>query len=168
MVSLVKPILLIGPMGVGKTTIGKKLAKFLSVEFVDTDFLVEKKHGPIERIFATEGEAAFRKHETDALKTAITSAGVIATGGGIVISDTNRPLLKKGLVIYLSTTGRHISARLIAGKRPLIKNGYKDWQRIYEERRSTYEALSDLEVLTSGKSISRTVLEIVDRINTYE
>ena len=69
------PILLIGPMGVGKTTVGKKLAKALSVGFLDTDKEVVKDHGQIPRIFSEHGESYFRELESKALKNSLDKAG---------------------------------------------------------------------------------------------
>jgi shikimate kinase len=96
------------------------------------------------------------------LAQAIDSGSVVATGGGVVISGKNRELLKKSFVIYLSTNGRHMASRLLAGKRPLLKNGIADWKRIYEERKPLYEEIASLEVVTSGKPMGGIVSEIVE------
>lgn len=154
------PIVLIGPMGVGKTTIGKKLARSLSVTFEDTDAIVVEKHGAIEDIFANQGEAKFREFETDALNQALQSGGVIATGGGIILSDRNRALLSGHNVFYLSTDGKHQASRLQGGKRPLLKNGLDDWKRIYEARKPLYEATARHTIDTSSAGLR----EIVQRI----
>jgi len=159
-----KPIVLIGPMGVGKTTIGKKLARALAVEFVDTDKEITRLHGSIPKIFDQFGEQHFRLLETSALEECLNSEGVLATGGGVVTTIENHKLLKRGFVVYLSTDGRHIGARLVAGKRPLIKNGVADWKRIYEERKPLYEKVCDVEISTSGKPLGRIVEEIMEVI----
>ncbi|MFM7030012.1 MAG: shikimate kinase [Micrococcales bacterium] len=158
-------LVLIGPMGVGKTTVGKKLARALKREFIDTDSLVVSKHGEISKIFETSGEAVFRGYEEDAVAEAISRPAVVATGGGAVLSKLTRErLAEKSIVIYLSTDGRHIRARLVGGKRPLVKNGFDDWIRIYEERKPVYEEASDLTIDTSGKSLAATVTEIKERL----
>lgn len=154
------PIVLIGPMGVGKTTIGKKLAKRLNLNFVDTDKEIVKIHGPIPKIFETQGEQYFRSLETDFLSKALTGQGVIATGGGVVTQEANRQLLRDHFVVYLSTTGKHISARLVIGKRPLLKNGFDDWKRIYEERKPLYKSVATKEISTSDKSLNQVIAEI--------
>lgn len=159
-----KPIVLIGPMGVGKTTIGKKLAKALSCDFIDTDKEITRLHGSISKIFELHGEPHFRLLETSALRECLNSAGVVATGGGVITTPENLGLLKRGLVVYLSTDGRHIGARLVAGKRPLIKNGVADWKRIYEERKPLYEKASDIEVATSSKPLGKIVQEIMEAV----
>jgi shikimate kinase len=124
-----KPIVLIGPMGVGKTTIGRKLARTLSLPFVDTDVLVTKTHGPIPEIFEKQGETSFREYEEEAVAKAITEVQVIATGGGAVLSGLTQRNLESAIVIYLSTNGKHMKSRLEKGNRPLLKNGMDDWNR---------------------------------------
>jgi shikimate kinase len=163
---LLKPLVLIGPMGVGKTTVGKKLAKKLGVEFIDTDAMVVKEHGAITKIFELEGEDVFREYESVALSKALANNVVVATGGGVILKIENRKLLSRGAtVFYLSTSGKHMAARLIAGKRPLLKNGVSDWRKIYESRKPLYEEVADFEIQTSDQSILRTVHEIVEKMN---
>ena len=99
-------------MGVGKTTIGRKLAKALKLPFIDTDNLIVDEHGPIPAIFEDLGEPAFRKFEEEALEKAILEKAVVATGGGAVISELTRKRLEAVTVIYLSTDGKHIASRL--------------------------------------------------------
>jgi shikimate kinase len=159
---MAESVVLIGPMGVGKSTIGKKLAKQLDRSFIDTDKEIVKDHGSIIKLFEKFGEQHFRDLETQYLAEAIDSGSVVATGGGVVISGKNRELLKKSFVIYLSTNGRHMASRLLAGKRPLLKNGIADWKRIYEERKPLYEEIASLEVVTSGKPMGGIVSEIVE------
>ena len=157
-------LVLVGPMGVGKTTVGKKLARALKLPFVDTDALVVKQHGEIAQIFANQGEVVFRGFEEDAVATALSTPSVIATGGGAVLSAKTQSLLKAATVIYLSTDGRHIASRLRGGKRPLVKNGFEDWKRIYEERKPVYEKVADITVNTSGQSLGATLAEIKKRL----
>ena len=157
---LAKPIVLVGPMGVGKTTVGKKLAKVLRLPFIDTDALVVAEHGDIAKIFETQGEAIFRAFEEEALFGALASPAIVATGGGAVLSELTRQRLKAATVVYLSSDGRHMGARLASGGRPLIKNGLDDWRRIYDQRKPTYESVADFEILISGLSLSATVAKI--------
>lgn len=160
------PIVLIGPMGVGKTTIGKKLAKRLAVDFVDTDDLITQKHGEIPEIFVSEGESVFRHYEEQALREAVSQSGVIATGGGAVLSGTNQRLLENAIVIYLSTSGSHMKSRLENGNRPLLKNGIADWKAIYEERRPLYERLATFEIDTSAAGLGKTLDSICEKLET--
>jgi shikimate kinase len=153
-------IVLVGPMGVGKTTVGRKLAKSLGLPFVDTDNLIVSEHGSIPEIFENQGEPAFRAIEEQALAVAISKPGVVATGGGAVVSALSRERLKATTVIYLATDGKHISSRLQHGNRPLIKDGLADWKRIYEERKPIYESVADFEIDTSGQPLKETVTTI--------
>jgi len=160
-----KPIVLIGPMGVGKTTIGRKLARTLSLPFVDTDVLVAKTHGPIPEIFETQGETSFREYEEEAVAKAITEVQVIATGGGAVLSGLTQRNLESAIVIYLSTNGKHMKSRLEKGNRPLLKNGMDDWNRIYEERKPLYEAICNFEIETSEVGLAQTISNICEKLD---
>ena len=160
-----KAVVLIGPMGVGKTTIGKKLAKQLGKPFVDTDKEIVKQHGAIAKIFEKSGEQHFRTLESEFLLEALSSDSVVATGGGVVTQERNREALKGSFVIYLSTNGRHMASRLLAGRRPLLKNGIADWKRIYEERKPLYEQVATVEIETSSKALNSVVSEIVELVN---
>ena len=160
-----RPLVLIGPMGVGKTTIGKKLAKRLDVPFVDTDVLVTNVHGEIATIFAEDGESVFRTYEEQALKEALVSNQVIATGGGAVLSGSNQRALESAIVIYLSTTGLHMKSRLANGNRPLLKNGLSDWKEIYESRKPLYERLATFEIDTSGAGLGKVINAICEKLD---
>ena len=158
-------IVLIGPMGVGKSTVGKKLARALKVPFCDTDNLVVEEHGKIADFFTQHGEAAFREIEHLALARALRSPGIVATGGGAVLLEKSRELLKNATVVYLATDGKHMSSRLRNGSRPLLKNGMDDWKRIYDSRRSTYESTADVTIDTSGHPLAQTIAEIRERLS---
>ncbi len=160
------PIVLIGPMGVGKTTIGKKLAKTLELPFIDTDALITSSFGSPSEIFETQGEKAFRAIEEKVVADAIAADSVIATGGGAVLSGSTQRKLKECTVVYLSTDGKRIKSRLKGGSRPLLKNGFEDWKRIYEERKPLYEALASIEIDVSHISLKETIAEIVDRLKS--
>lgn len=151
-------------MGVGKTTIGRKLAKALKLAFIDTDNLIADAHGPIPAIFEERGESTFRRLEEVALEEAIRQNAVVATGGGAVISELTRNRLKSVTVIYLSTDGKHIASRLKSGHRPLIQNGVEDWRRIYAERKPIYQETADFEINTSGQPINVSIQEIIKKL----
>ncbi len=158
-------VVLVGPMGVGKTTIGKKLAKQLGKPFLDTDKEIVKQHGAIAKIFEKSGEKHFRALESECLVAALASDSVVATGGGVVTQERNRDALRGSFVIYLSTNGRHIASRLLAGRRPLLRNGMADWKLIYEERKPLYEKVATVEVDTSSKPLNAVVAEIVELVS---
>jgi shikimate kinase len=163
---LTRPVVLIGPMGVGKTTIGKKLAKRLNVDFVDTDSLVTNSHGEIPTIFAESGESAFRAFEEEALKEALQANQVVATGGGAVLSGVNQRALASATVIYLSTNGLHMRSRLSNGNRPLLKNGLNDWKEIYESRKALYERLATFEIDTSAAGLGKVIDTICEKLES--
>lgn len=146
-------IVLIGPMGSGKTTLGKKLAVELNVDFVDTDKIIAKHHGAITRIFETKGEPYFRELETKALEKALKTRGVIATGGGAVMSEVNQTLIRNHHVVFLDTTAEHVLGKINLEKRPLLKDNPGKWQEIYDQRVDTYKSLADQVVFTGGKGI---------------
>jgi shikimate kinase len=158
-------IVLIGPMGVGKSTVGKKLARALKVPFCDTDTLIVQEHGKISDYFAEHGEDAFREVEHLALARALKSPGIVATGGGAVLLEKSRDLLKNATVVYLATDGKHMGSRLRNGSRPLLKNGMDDWKRIYDSRRSIYESTADVKIDTSGHPLAQTISEIRERLS---
>ncbi len=161
-----RPVVLIGPMGVGKTTIGKKLAKRLNVPFVDTDVIITNAHGEIPKIFEIFGEAIFRNYEEQALNQAMQANQVVATGGGAVLSGTNQRALEAATVIYLSTNGLHMKSRISSGNRPLLKNGIADWKEIYESRKPLYERLATFEIDTSAAGLAKTINSICEKLET--
>ena len=161
-------VALIGPMGVGKTTIGKKLSKKLEVNFIDTDQQIVSSYGPIPEIFQSKGEPYFRELEEQELAKALQSNAVVATGGGAVLSARNQNALKQSVVVYLATDGKHIQNRLVKGKRPLISNGIDDWRRIYDARKPIYEKLADVTVDTTGKGLKAIIDEILEQLESYE
>ena len=160
-----KPVVLVGPMGVGKTTVGKKLAKRLELPFVDTDAVITKNHGDISAIFADHGEPAFREIESDVLVSLLNEPAVISTGGGAVLHEKSREALSLATVVYLSTDGKHIASRLKGGNRPLIKNGISDWRQIYNSRKPLYEQVADLTVDTSNSSLLQTIEAILEGLS---
>ena len=117
-------LILIGPMASGKSTIGKKLSKRLNLDFLDVDEQVEKSAGvSIAWIFDVEGEKKFRERESKELINSLEANNcVIATGGGVILVEKNRSLLKKGTVIYLETSIQtQLERTLNDNKRPLLQ-----------------------------------------------
>lgn len=155
-----QPLVLVGPMGVGKTTVGKKLAKELNTSFVDTDKLISAQHGSISSVFERLGEPGFREIESAILAKCLEGDGVVATGGGVVTTESNRKLLRSHSVIYLSTNGKQIESRISNRNRPLLTGDAGSWSSIYESRKPFYLQVATHEVDTSGKSLSTIVSEI--------
>ena len=166
-------IFIVGPMGSGKTTVGKILAGELFLDFHDTDAKIEDTTGvTIDWIFDIEGEAGFRKRETTILKEMVAlNSIVLATGGGIVIEEENRELLaSRGTVFYLHTPLNTQVERTAKDKdRPLLKD--KDPGKVLADlqklRQSLYEEVSDHIIDTEGKSGSEVANEIVKLVKNY-
>lgn len=158
-------LILIGPMGSGKTTLGKKLAKELGIPFADTDKLVAKDHGSIVDIFSKFGEAHFRTLETSALIKALAAGGIIATGGGIVLSEENRRLLSGYRTVFLDTSSEHVLGKINLSKRPLLKDNPERWDAIYAERKALYEHCATATVFTGGRPIKALISQLKQEAN---
>ena len=147
-------ILLVGFMGTGKSTIGRKLSKCLNYQHVDTDqMIVELAGKPIPKIFEDEGEEAFRKIETQVLEDLQKYQGhIISTGGGIIGSEKNRELLQKlGYVIWLCASPEEILDRTSRNtNRPLLNNEDPEGtvRCLLAERSPHYEEVSHLKIST--------------------
>jgi shikimate kinase len=153
-------IVLVGPMGAGKTTLGKRIAKKHDLRFADTDRLVAAKHGAITRIFEKQGEAKFREYETQYLETALRDFDIVATGGGVVVTERNRDLLMGHQVIFLDTVAESVLGKINLDKRPLLKSDPASWQRIYDERLPLYEAVSQARIFTGNRPIKTLLREL--------
>ena len=158
---------LIGFMGVGKTTIGKQIAALNKVVFIDTDSQIEKETSKsIKEIFETDGEIAFRKLETDTIRS-INRKAIIACGGGLPAHNNNIEYLKhKGTVIYLKASTETLIKRLEKNKnkRPLISNLTNEkWlefiRKILKEREKTYKQ-ADYTIETDNKTVKEVLREI--------
>lgn len=161
-----RPLILIGYRGTGKTSLGKRLARRLSRGFTDTDQLVVTAAGrSIPEIFAEEGEAAFRRREAAALAEACRAGGrVIATGGGIVLLEENMSLLRKcGAVVWLTARPEVILSR-IAGdaNRPALTGlgPLEEIRSMLEIRNPLYAEVAALTVDTSDRPFLKVAEEI--------
>lgn len=152
----------IGPMGAGKTRIGKRVARVLQLAFTDTDKVIVAAHGPIAQIFDAHGEQHFRALERAAVKEALGAEGVVSLGGGAVLDPDTRAQLADLPVIFLSITAEAVAARLGDGKRPLVRGGIADWERIYAARRDIYRELASVEFDTSRLPIDTIAQQIVE------
>ncbi|MDY0408428.1 shikimate kinase [Virgibacillus soli] len=144
---MTKSIYLIGFMGSGKTTIGKKISRELQLDFADMDEVIEKRlNKSIPMIFKDKGEAYFRIQETVVLKQL--KVPIIATGGGIIERSENRIFMKEnGIIIYLRTSFTEIQNRLKDdNERPLWVNG--DSKKLYKKRIPLYENIADFTIDT--------------------
>lgn len=150
-------------MGSGKTTLGKKLAKLKSLDFLDTDKLVASEHGAIKKIFEQSGEEYFRELESSALRRALSQGGIVATGGGVVLRESNRQMLEGNQVVFLDTAAEHVLGKINLSKRPLLKDNPERWQEIYDERLPLYQSVATNTVFTGGKGI-RTLMKELEQV----
>jgi Shikimate kinase len=163
-------IILIGPMGSGKTSTGRILAKKIGFNFLDTDDEVVERTGvSIAYIFDVAGESGFRQREHQALKKFIDDDNVvIATGGGIVVHDESRAIIQSHkTVVYLKTSiEKQIERATVSDKRPLLidTDPASKLQELMLTREPLYEEISDIKIDTDERKPSETALEIIDRL----
>ncbi|MCS6574975.1 shikimate kinase [Curtobacterium flaccumfaciens pv. flaccumfaciens] len=156
------PVVVIGPMGAGKSSVGKRVAKALGVPFTDTDRAIVREHGPIPGIFADRGEPAFRALEAEAVRAALSTGGVVAVGGGAVTHADTRRALTGARIVLLTVSPEAVAERIAGSDRPLLANGGIDaWQTIMDERAATYAELAHVVVDTSRRPMSRVVDDVV-------
>ena len=163
-------IFIVGPMGSGKSTVGKIISDELFLNFFDTDEEIENRTGAsIDWIFDLEGEEGFRKRESDILEEMVQKNSVVlSTGGGIILSENNRELLSsRGTVFYLATPISVQLERTAKDKdRPLLKNGDPGQilQELHEKRKNLYKSVSDHIVETEDKSSQEVASEIINLV----
>lgn len=145
-------IVLIGMPGSGKSTVGQMIAERLSLEFADTDTLIETQQGRIADIFAVQGEAAFREMElVTARQTAQQQNTVISTGGGIVQTSAAMDALKQtGIVVYIDRPLDILLQEVDTSSRPLLAGGREQLITLYNKRHALYRQYADLTVVNDG------------------
>jgi len=163
-------IYLVGPMGSGKTAVGRRLAALLGKEFLDSDAQIEKRTGvDVRYIFEKEGEARFREREREVIAELTGLEGVVvATGGGAVLDPKNRErLASTGTVVYLETSVDALVQRTRSNKtRPLLINA--DPRVVLEQmmaaRAPLYEEVADLTVATTGRTVRAVAADIREQL----
>ncbi len=156
-------IFLVGPMGAGKSTIGRQLARALHLPFEDSDRVIEERTGvDIPFIFEMEGEAGFRRREKAVIDELTARDGIVlATGGGAVMDpDNRRRLASRGLVIYLRTSVDQQLARTARDRnRPLLQteDPRARLESLYRARDPLYREIADMIVDTDGRSVREVV-----------
>ena len=163
-------LFLVGPMGAGKSAVGRQLAKLLHMTFVDSDDEIESRTGvDIAFIFEKEGEEGFRKREARVIDELSARSGIVlATGGGAVMNTDNRNYLgARGFVVYLHTSVDQQVQRTQKGReRPMLAQG--DSREILEElmtiRDPLYREIADLTVPTDGRKVRAVASEILDKL----
>jgi shikimate kinase len=149
-------VVLVGPPGAGKSTVGALLAQRLEVGFRDTDLDVEAAVGSsVPDYFVEHGEAAFREQEKAAVAAALVQHdGVLALGGGAVLDADTRDLLAAPRVVFLDVAVKDAASRVGFNRdRPLLLgNPRAQWLRLMEKRRGFYEQVADATVSTDGRT----------------
>jgi shikimate kinase len=163
-------VILIGPPGSGKTSIGKLLAKKKNLIHVDTDQEIETKTGrKISDIFLEDGESGFRKIEREVvLQSLELDSAVISLGGGSILDgEVSKKLEREKNVVYLEVSISNAAPRVgFNTDRPLlVANPRQQWLRLFEQRRDIYESLGRFRVSTDNKKPKLVVEEILELIS---
>jgi len=165
-------IFLVGPMGAGKSTIGRELADKLHLDFYDSDQEIERRTGAdIAWVFDLEGEEGFRKREESVIEDLTEMQGIVlATGGGSVISAQVRNRLSaRGIVVYLETTiDKQVARTQRDRRRPLLQTSEEPrsvLENLAVERNPLYEEIADVIVQTDDQSAKVVANKIVERLD---
>jgi shikimate kinase len=165
-------VVLVGPMGVGKSTVGQLLAERLGVGYRDTDEDIVAAQGrTVAEIFVDEGEAVFRAIEKAAVHEALAGHdGVLALGGGAILDADTRALLAGLRVVYLSMDVEEAVRRTgLNAARPLLAvNPRKQWRELMEARRSLYEEVATAVVATDGRTPEEVTQVALDALELKE
>ncbi len=168
-----KNIALVGFMGSGKSTVGRALSQKMGYLFIDLDRRIEKSTGRfIPEIFKRDGEDTFRQIEAAVLKDVLAAKkAVVSCGGGIVLREENRDILKqKAIVIYLKAETDELFRRVGAtgSKRPLlnVEDPKAEIKRLVEEREPLYQSVANMTINTAGETINNIVETIIKELKT--
>lgn len=168
-------IFLVGPMGAGKSTIGRHLAQQLNMEFYDSDQEIEKRTGAdVSWVFDVEGESGFRDREEKLINELTKKQGIIlATGGGSVKSrETRNCLSARGLVVYLQTTiAKQLARTQRDKKRPLLQVNLPQTEileKLASERNPFYEEIADVIIKTDDQSAKIVANQIIHMLNQHD
>ncbi|PHS70046.1 MAG: shikimate kinase AroK [Methylophaga sp.] len=163
-------IFLVGPMGAGKSTVGRQLAKALGRDFVDSDKEIEQRTGvSISWIFEMEGEAGFRVREQKVIEELSSLKDIVlATGGGAVLDEATRRILRsRGHVVYLTASVEQLFRRTSKDKsRPLLQGDDPKKQIItlLEQRDPLYRDVADIVLRTGDQSIQHAVSDVIKQL----
>jgi len=170
----IRNLFLIGPMGAGKTTVGRQLAEVLRMEFLDSDQEIQHRTGvDIPTIFEFEGEEGFRNREQSMIDELTAREGIIlATGGGAVLREQNRQFLaSRGVVVYLHCTPEQQYERTFRDRnRPLLhtEDPLEKLIALMQVREPLYRQSADMVVSTEGRNTQSVVREIMSRLGTSD
>ncbi|HEY3292496.1 MAG TPA: shikimate kinase [Candidatus Nanopelagicaceae bacterium] len=163
-------VVLIGPPGAGKTSIGRSLAKAMGVDFADTDSLIEVDQGKtVSQIFVDDGEPAFREIEERICLASLSQLqGVLSLGGGAVLTPSIAEAVRSSgsNVIFLDVSLAVAAPRIGFNRdRPLLLNNPRQqWQRLMDARRPVYESLATQVIDVESRSVNQVVKEILEKV----
>lgn len=165
-------IVLVGPMGVGKSTVGALLAELLGTGYRDTDADIVAAQGrEISDIFVQDGEPYFRELERRAVRAALAGhEGILALGGGAILDEGTRALLAAHPVVYLSMDVEEAVRRTgLNAARPLLAvNPRKQWRELMDARRHLYEEVARAVVATDGRTPEEVARAVLDALELKE
>jgi len=156
-------VVLIGPPASGKTKIGKRIARLLDTNHIDTDAVVVSRHGAIPEIFAGVGEAAFRGFEREAVVEALATNAVVSLGGGALTHPDTLSDLSHHIVVGLTISAEAVAHRLNNNKRPLLANGVADWEKLVAKRQPLYDQVARLTIDVSH----RPAIDVAEQIVSW-
>lgn len=162
-----RPIVMIGPMAVGKSVMGAELARVLGLPFIDSDHKIVAKHGPVSRIFAGRGEHHFRQLEARAIADVLDSPKskpvVLSLGGGAVLDSGTQQLLARATVVYLSADIETVRERITrnTGRPLLAADPVATWQRLTAVRGPVYARLADITLDVGQANVPQLVERLV-------
>lgn len=162
-----RPIVVIGPMAVGKSVIGAELARVLGIDFIDSDHRIVAKHGPVPGIFAAKGEHHFRQLEARAIAEVLDTPKakplVLSLGGGAVLDSGTQQLLARATVVYLSAGVDTVKVRITrnTGRPLLAADPIAMWERLAAARGPVYARLADITLDVSNSNVPQLVQRLI-------